>query len=368
MKFTLTQTDLQSAIARVYNTVSGDGIKPILSGILIEAEEDRISLSSTDLKIGIETVIPANVVSQGVTVVSGAKLHAIVRELPSQEVTISLSEDNTIKIECAKIFFSMLAMSAEEFPTIPTFQKDKEITLPQALLRDMIGKTSFAISREEPRHTLQGLYFDFVKKELKLVATDGRKLALCKTQLEQEISVTSFILPEKAVLELGKQLGGEGDVSISTSENQVSFKFDGTLLTSRLIEGNFPNYDLVIPKNQDKELLAQTTSVMSGLRRASVMTNPKHNVVRFTVMENMVILNSTAPEAGGLREEMEVEYRGESLELGLNPSFFMEILRHITTDNVLLQIKDNVSPSIIRPHSENDDLLYVLMPIRLEKV
>ncbi|EDY20366.1 DNA polymerase III, beta subunit [Chthoniobacter flavus Ellin428] len=248
MKFSVSKEKLLAGLQTVQNVVSTRTTLPILSNVLLQAEGDQLRLTTTDLDVGVSGAITAQVEKPGATTLPARRLFNIVRELPAAEIIVEVDSKNVASIRCGQSFFKILGLPEEEFPPLPKQTDARTFTIGQQVLRDALKKTSYAISTDETRYVLNGILFSFKENKVTLVATDGRRLALVDLEVEfprsQEVDI---IVPTKAVTELGRLLGDEGDVRLSVEENQVAFQIGDTLLASKLIEGNYPNYRQVIP-------------------------------------------------------------------------------------------------------------------------
>src|SRR6266581_4677257 len=248
MKFSVTKEKLLEGLQQVQNVVSTRTTLPILSNVLLQADGDEIHLTTTDLDVGVRGSCEAQVDKAGATTLPARRLFNIVRELPSSEIQFDVDGKNAASIRSGQSFFKILGLPEEEFPPLPKFEDAKVVTISQQALRDALKKTSYAISTDETRYVLNGILFSFKENKLTMVATDGRRLAMVDIELEfprsQEVEI---IVPAKAVTELGRLLGDEGDVRLSMGSGQIAFDLNKTLLVSKLIEGNYPNYRQVIP-------------------------------------------------------------------------------------------------------------------------
>lgn len=368
MKIRIPCQDLLEKVNRVKTVVSSKSALPILSHILLETRDSAVRLSATDLKVSIECLVDCTVDDPGSLTVSSQRLSMILSELPDAEIVLELGENNVILLSCGRIQTKLFSMAPDEFPPIRTFENIEPLVLPQVMLRKMFEKTSFAICSDQARYNLTGLLVEINDGRLTVVATDGRRMSLCTEQegIPKGVSL-KVIIPGKMIGELERLLDAEGDVEVFLDEAQTGFLFGSTRLVTALIEGNFPNYDVVIPKKHDKEAVISTALFTEAVRRTRTMTNEKFNSVRFILSTGSVILKVVTPEVGEYEEEIAIEYDGEKVEIAFNPDFLLDILRHIDTEMVCLILKDTTSPGVVKPYTNAplDSYVNVIMPIRL---
>lgn len=368
MKIQIARQDLLDKVNQVKTVVSSKSALPILSHILMETRESSVRLSATDLKVSIEAVADCTVEDPGSLTVSSQRLAMILSELPNADITLELGKNNVVSLSCGRIQTKLFSMAPEEFPPIRAFDNIEPLVLPQAMLKSMFGKTSFAICSDQARYNLTGILFEIKDEKIVVVATDGRRMSLCSEGegVPQGVNM-KVIIPGKMIAELERLLSGDGDVSVYIDESQTAFAFGTTRLVTGLIEGNFPNYEMVVPKKHDKEALINTAILREAVRRTRTMTNEKFNSVRFVVSSGIMALKVVTPEVGEYEEEIPIEYDGEKVEIAFNPDFVLDILRHIDTDMLCFILKDTTSPGVIKPYLEGpvDSYVNVIMPIRL---
>jgi DNA polymerase-3 subunit beta len=259
-------------------------------------------------------------------------------------------------------------MAPEEFPPIRSFEGVEPLVLPGKMLKNMFSKTSFAICTDQARHNLTGLLIEISNGVMTAVATDGRRMSLYREEegIAEGIEI-KVIIPGKLIHELERLLDDEKDIEVFIGENQAAFSFYSIRLVTALIEGTFPNYEMVIPKNHDKEALIDTDQFLEAMRRTCTMTNEKFNSVRISISNGMMSLKVVTPEVGEYEEELSIQYDGDPVEIAFNPEFVLEVLRHIDPDMTSLVLKDAMSPGIIKPHHDapRDNYVNVVMPIRI---
>ncbi len=363
MKFSVSKEQLLAGLQTVQNVVSTRTTLPILSNVLLQVADGKVRLTTTDLDVGVSGTIDAQVDKDGGTTLPARRLASIVRELPAAEVQIDVDSKNVASIRCGQSFFKIMGLPEEEFPPLPKFEGAKTFTLSQAALRDALKKTSYAISTDETRYVLNGILFSFKENKLTMVATDGRRLALVDLEVEfpqsQEVDI---ILPTKCVTELSRLLGEEGDVKMSVGENQVAFEISGTLLVSKLIEGNYPNYRQVIPGEAKERITLERELFFNAVHRVSLLSSEKSNSVKLVFTKNNLEIAANTPDVGEARESIAVPYKGRDLAIAFNPEFLQAPLKNLTNDEIYLDLIDEMSPGVIKIQTP---FLYVIMPMRI---
>ena len=369
MRIVIPKPDFLEAVNKVKTIVSAKSALPILSHILFEASENSLRLSATDLKVSIECTVECTVEEEGSLTVSSQRISSILSELPDADITLELQESNVVRLECGKIHTKLYSMSPEEFPPVRNFEGIEPLILPQKMLSSIFQRTSFAICTDQARYNLTGLLIEIKDGVLTAVATDGRRMSLVKQSegIVDGIDI-KVIIPNKMIHELERLLDDDGDVNILISDNQAGFSFGSLRLVTALIEGTFPNYEMVVPKSHDKEATVSTELFSEAIRRTRTMTNDKFNSVRFQINNGSMKLLVSTPEVGEYEEDLPLEYSGEELEIAFNPDFVLDVLKRIDTKNALLVLKDSMSPGVIQPSSTEDDgseYVNVVMPIRI---
>jgi DNA polymerase-3 subunit beta len=363
MKFNVTKEKLLEGLQQVQNVVSTRTTLPILSNVLLQADKDEIHLTTTDLDVGVRGSCEAHVDKTGATTLPARRLFNIVRELPSSEIQVDVDGKNAASIRSGQSFFKILGLPEDEFPPLPKFEDAKVVTIRQKDLRDGLRKTSYAISTDETRYVLNGVLFSFKDNKLTLVATDGRRLAMAEIELEFPRShETDLIIPTKAVTELQRLLTDDGDVKVSMGSGQIAFDLNKTLLVSKLIEGNYPNYRQVIPGEAKERIKLEREMFLNSLRRVSLLASDKSNSIKLNFSKNNIDITANTPEVGEAKESIAVAYKGREFSIAFNPEFLMAPLRALTEDEVFLDLIDEMSPGVVKIQTP---FLYVIMPMRI---
>lgn len=368
MKIITSKESLLKGIQAVQNAVSSKSTLPILSHILIEAKKDRITLTATDLEIGVSVKIDGETQEEGAITVPARKFSEIIKELPHQSpITINVKKGQSIQIEAGKSYFRLMGLLKDDFPQLPDLSQQgkavETVKIPQRVLKNMIQLTAFAMSHDETRYVLNGILFSFKDKTLKLVATDGRRLAIIDKNMAEMGSIKKdVILPMKTIQELSRNLTEDGDVFFYFKENQLQIGIGNISITSRLIEGEYPNYDQVVPKKTKEELKLNTQDFLQATRRASILTNQDSQSIKINIIKDRMIITKTTPDLGEAREEIEVDYKGGELTIGFNPTFLIDVLKNIEDENVHFGFIDPEKPAVIK---NGDDYTYVVLPMQV---
>jgi DNA polymerase-3 subunit beta len=368
MNLTISKEELINGLQAVQNVVSTRTTLPILSNVLLRAEEGRLELTATDLDVTVTCSVEAQVNQAGLTTVPVKRLFGIVRELSNSELDMEVDDKNTCSIRCGPSFFKVNGLSAEEFPPAPKFKEDKKVILKQEAVRGMMRKTSYAISTDESRYVLNGIFISLKDHKLTMVATDGRRLAMVDSELDvSDSSEGEFIVPAKAVNELNRLLQETGDLEIKYSENQASFSLQDekgfpVVIVTKLIEGNYPNYRQVIPGEAKERVTLVREELLHALKRADIMTSDKANSVKLAFTKNNLAITANSPEVGEARESMAINYKGPDIAVAFNPKYLIDPLNALSDDEVYLELIDELSPGVLKI---NDPFLYVVMPMRL---
>ena len=368
MNLTIAKDQLLAGLQAVQNVVSTRTTLPILSNVLIRAEDNRMEFTATDLDVTVACAVEAKVTKGGATTVPVKKLFGICRELSGTEIEIEVDEKNVCSVRCGASFYKINGLSAEEFPPLPKFKEDKKVTLAQATVKGMMKKTSFAISTDEARYVLNGIFISLKDHKMTMVATDGRRLALVDEEVDvTEASQGEFIIPAKAVNELNRLLQDKGEVELKYAENQAAFtlkdeKGGSVLIITKLIEGNYPNYRQVIPGETKERIALPREEFLHALRRAEIMTSEKANSVKLAFGKNNLAITANAPEVGEARESIAVNYKGKEMAIAFNPKYMIDPLNALTQDEVFIELIDELSPGVLKI---NGPFLYVVMPMRL---
>jgi len=372
MKVVLNRSDFSKGISTVQSAVAAKNTMPILANVLLEARDKRLEFVATDLDIGIRCSVPAEIVEKGSITINAKKLSDIIRELPEASVDLEIDENHKMILVCQKSNFKIHGLPKDDFPILPEVKKDKAFVIKGSLLQEMIRKTVFAVSTDETRYVLNGVYFNVENGKLRMVATDGHRLAFIQKKLENKADEKcSVIIPTKTLNELSRVISdvakGKEDeltVEVIATDNQIKFTLGGVEIVSRLIEGQFPNYEQVIPKESDKKIEATTSGLAAATRRVAILTSEKSNSIRYKISEGKLTISSKTPDMGEAKEEMDVTYKGEEISIAYNAKYVLDVLKNAGTDTVQIELTQALSPGVIRPKGD-PDYLCVIMPMRV---
>lgn len=368
MKLTIAKDQILSGLQAVQNVVGTRTTLPILSNVLLRAADNRLELTATDLDVTISCIVEAKVSRAGATTLPVKKLFSIARELGVPEIELDVDEKNECSIRAGTSFFKIHGLAAEEFPTLPTMPDQKRILLPQEKVKAMLRKTAFAVSLDEARYVLNGLFVSVKENKLTMVATDGRRMALTDEDVEVTAEASAeFIVPTKAINELSRLLTDKGEVQITFGENQAAFALKGdnnfnVLVLCKLVDGTYPNYRQVIPAESSERIPIVREELLQALRRAEIMTSDKSNSVKLNFTRNNLAITANTPEVGEARETMAINYKGHEFGIAFNPTFLMDALKALDNDEVFFELSDELSPGVVKI---NGPFLYVIMPMRM---
>lgn len=371
MKFVIPKPVIYKTLSHLQNIVNKKNTLPILSNILIEAEQNSLTLSSTDMDISIKETINCNVFDPGSTTLNAQIMFDIVKKLPDSSEVEFISNDGkilTIRSNVSK--FSLSCLPKDEFPIIETASTGKRLTVKSKTMFNLINKTKFAISNEETRYFLNGLYFNISSKDnsniLTFVGTDGHRLATASSTTNgTNNEVPGVIIPKKTINELSKLLSeNTDDLEIDISSNKIIFYIDNLILISKLIDGNFPDYTRVIPNNNKNHMIVNRLNLLSAVDRVSTIANEKSPSIKFKIFKNLVNLSTINNENSTATEDIEVNYDGNEIEIGFNSKYIMDILDNLEGEDIKILFNDNSTP-IIAQEQSNSEIIYVLMPMRV---
>jgi DNA polymerase-3 subunit beta len=368
MEFKIEKADFIRVLQRMQGIVEKRNTMPILANILIDADQGtgNVNITATDLEIFIKDSCGAKVKKTGSITVNARKFFEIVKELPEETVNVSVSDGERVTVKSGKARFNIVGLPAKEFPAFPAIEEGRLARFDPQTLKEMVDKTSFAVSTDETRYNINGFLLEKEDSLIRMVTTDGHRLAMIEKESEGiPGEKKGVILPRKGVNELRRLLEEKEDTFyLGITKNNATMKKDSTVINIRLIEGEFPDYKQVVPKDNDQEVLANRETLLGSLKRVSILASDKIRGVKFGLEKGKMVLSSSSPEMGDAMEELEVDYKGSSMEIAFNAKYFIDVLEAIDEEAVQLILKDQLSPCILRPKNV-DDYTYVVMPMRL---
>lgn len=369
MRLTISREKLQEGLNAVAASIPGKTTLPVLANILVETTDRGIKLSGTDLDIAVSTEVAADVETSGAVTVPARKLSEIARELPPAPVKLASAGEQRVMLECGRSKFKLLGLPRDEFPTFPVVRFDESWRIKSGDLQKLIAHTSFAVSTEESRPILNGVLWELRDDRMSMVATNGHRLARMSMPLEGGSSNPSndLIVPPKALEQVRRLFPAEEELEIGRGENHIGFRSPFTAVYTRLIEGPYPNYEQVIPKDNDRIAVADKSSLISALKRMSIVASDQTHRIRLSFNSGMLKFSVQTPDLGEAQDELPVRYTGDQLDIGFNASYLLEILRFIPTDDVRITLKAPERAATLEPEGWSDPASYLclVMPLRL---
>ncbi|PYM96499.1 MAG: DNA polymerase III subunit beta [Candidatus Rokuibacteriota bacterium] len=364
MEVVLERDAFLKGLQMVQNIVEPRQTLPILANVLLEAEGESVRMTATDLEVGARVSVPAKVAGKGKITVSARKLAEIVKELPAAAVALKVTENVMVSLRCGGATYRLVGLAADDFPPVVPASPESWVSLDSKIMRDLLTQTSFAVSHDETRYALNGVLFVFQGKDIRMVATDGHRLAMSTRSLGKGVGGATGIVPRKAVSEIMRVLGSGEEVQVAITENQFVMQMPNFVMTARLIDGQFPNYEAVIPKAHPGKLVAARNTLSSALRRVSVMAEERNKPVKLALSPASLKVSASSQELGEAEEIVEVEYSGEEHVIGFNSRYLLEAMAALEKDRLVFEIKDAQSPGVIKS-AEDEGYCCVIMPMRI---
>jgi DNA polymerase-3 subunit beta len=364
MEVTLNRDAFLKGLQMVQNIVEPRQTLPILANVLLETDGDTVRLTATDLEVGARVSVPARVAGKGAITVSARKLAEIVKELSAADLALRVQDNASVAIKCGTASYKLVGMAADDFPPVVPAEKATWLKIDGKTLREMLAQTSFAVSHDETRYALNGVLFALAGKDARLVATDGHRLAMARRTLGNVGAATTGIVPRKAITEIMRVLGSGEDVEIALTENQFVLQMPNFIMTARLIEGQFPNYEAVIPKAHPGKLVISRAALTSALRRVAVMAEERNKPVKFVLAPAVLRLSASSQDLGEAEETLDVDYSGAEVTIGFNSRYLLDAISPIEKDQVTVEFKDGLSPGVIRS-VDDEGYCCVIMPMRI---
>jgi DNA polymerase-3 subunit beta len=368
MELVVRKIDLLRELQLFQGIVERKNTIPILANVLMDASDGEVRFLATDLEVGLRSKCAATVSKPGSLTLPAKKLYEIVKALPDTDIRIS-QDKSGVKVAADRFDSRMQTLPKEDFPSLPQGGGTTTATLSSSALKEMVSKTQFAITGEDTRFFLNGAQFVLRPESMSLVATDGHRLALVTVKREgaKDAEENKAILPKKTLGELGRLLSeGDGDITYERGENHMFFEVGGRTLISRMIDGQFPAYERVIPKSNDKHIEFERDRLTNAVKRVALLANERSRSVKFQIDKGKVDVTSSSPELGEAHETLPVDYSGAAMQICFNAQYVLDFLSAVTTDVVALELKDEVSQAVMMPvGAEGYDYTYVIMPMRV---
>ena len=364
MEVTLNRDAFLKGLQMVQNIVEPRQTLPILANVLLETDGDTVRLTATDLEVGARVSVPARVAGKGAITVSARKLSEIVKELPAADLALRVQDNASVALKCGTASYKLVGMAPDDFPPVVPAEKATWLKIDSKTLREMLAQTSFAVSHDETRYALNGVLFALTGKDARLVATDGHRLAMARRTLGNVGAATTGIVPRKAITEIMRVLGSGEDVEFALTENQFVLQMPNFIMTARLIEGQFPNYEAVVPKSHPGKLVISRAALTSALRRVAVMAEERNKPVKFVLAPAALKLSASSQDLGEAEETLDVDYAGAEVTIGFNSRYLLDAISPIEKDQVILEFKDGLSPGVVRS-ADDEGYCCVIMPMRI---
>ena len=370
MELVARKNDLLRELQLFQGIVERKNTIPILANVLMEAKGDEVRFLATDLEVGLRSKCSASVAKGGALTIPAKKFYEIIKSLPETDIRIA-EDKGGVKVAADRFDSRMQTLPREDFPTLPEASAAPTAVLSRSAVKEMVSKTQFAITGEDTRYFLNGALFVLRPDSMSLVATDGHRLALVTVprdgKAKKDAEEIKAILPKKTLGELGRLLAeGDEDINYERGENHLFFGVGGRMLISRMIDGQFPAYERVIPKGNDKHIEFERDRLTNAVKRVALLSNERSRAVKFQLEKGKVDVTSSSPDLGEARETLPVEYSGASMQICFNAQYVLDFLNAVTTDIVALELKDEVSQAVLKPvGAEGYDYTYVIMPMRV---
>ena len=368
MRFTISREKLQEGLTAVTATIPAKTTLPVLANILVETTERGIRLSGTDLDIAVSTEVAADVEATGAITIPAKKLSEIARELPPSPVKIAAAGEQRVTLDCGRSHFKILGLPKDEFPSFPAVRFNESWRVRSGELQKLISHTSFAVSTEESRPILNGVLWELRPEMMRMVATNGHRLAKMELPIKTAAAPSSdLIVPPKALEQVRRLFPEDEELEIARGENHLGFRSPFTSVFTRLIEGPYPPYDQVIPRDNNRIAIADRTALMSALRRMSVIASDQTHRIRLSFNSALLRFSVQTPDLGEATDELPIRFTGDPLDIGFNANYLLEILRYIPTEEVKLTFKAPERAATLEPEGWTDPASYLclVMPLRL---
>ena len=363
MKFSIVRSTFFDALQKVQNIVPSKGTLQILSNALIQVEDNKLSITTTDLDMSVRCYIDCEVEEPGSVTLPVRRLASMVREIPEGKIMIEVDDNDVASIQAGSTFFKIYGLPIHDFPPVPTAEGKYCYNINEGVFREMLRKSSYAASQDETRIILNGVLLSFKDSKLTTVATDGRRLALVEQEVEfSPEAECDVVLPTKAVSELLRIIDGDEELKIYIQNKQIIFELKDSIMSTKVIDGVYPNYRQVIPSGCDERVVVERELLNSAIRRVKIVTSETSDTVRLTFSANQLTINSNTPDVGEGRSTVPIKYAGKEISIVFKPEYVMDPLKNIDDDEVFFELNDGFSPALLKCSLP---FLYVLMPLRV---
>ncbi len=365
MRFKMGKAELQQGIATVQNVISSKAPVASLSCIKLDAEAGQVTFTGTDLKVTAMLTLPVDVVEEGSVSLHGPSLSDVVRELPDVEIEVSGTDSEALTIACDDVFFKLRTSPIEDFPEIPEPENDIDFSVASEQMVDVLSKVEFSISRDQSRYILTGALLTLEDDTLRAVSTDGRRMSVAKSRIEPPTGLEhAAVLPHKTIQELLRVLDKGTTLNVLAGKNRITFTVNGLRIISTVLEGRYPDFKQVVPKDYDKEIIFETGLFAAAVRRVAAVATRNYKCIRLELRQGKALLRSATPEVGEAHEEIPIEYAGPDVEVAFNPDYLVDVLKAVSTDKVVLRLHEDETAGVFLG-LDDDSAVFVVMPIRL---
>ena len=371
MKLIIKKDEILKGLQRIQGVVEKKNTMPILSNMLLIADDRGVEIIATDLEIGLRGRYAATVDKPGAVTVSAKKMYEIVRELPADDIQINVEENNWVRIQTGHSQFKLVGLPRDEYPALPDVAEEGMIVIEGDTLRDMIKKTLYAVGENDARYVLNGLFVHMTQTKgginIRMVGTDGHRLSMIDRVVDAKHKEEGIIIPKKAMVELRRLLEEDApktELRLGFSKNHALFKRDGLVMVSKLIDGNYPNYLQVVPSKSTKKVTVSKDAFTHAVKRVSILSKEKTNAVKLQLESGQLILSTNNPEVGEANEELAVDYKGEAIAIGFNSRYLMDVLMAMDRETISLELSDALSPCLITEEGD-ENYKCVVMPMRV---
>lgn len=367
MEIISNKDNLSYGVQICQRAVSTKNPLPVLSGILLKAEEGSLTFTATDLEIGIECIVPVNTLKEGSVVLPARIFSEIVRRLPDVQIGLETDGQNYSSVlKYGQSEFNILGISPEDYPILPSIDSSSTLIIKQELFKDMIKQVIFATSNDDHRPIFTGVLMEIEEDNIRLIATDTHRLAFRNGKIDNPNNIEkTAIIPGKTLNELNRIMNGDGeDLRISFGDNQVVFEMPGIRLISRLIEGQYPNYKQVIPEGCKTQVRVNTKELLEAVERASLLAKEGSNYIKLTVGQEKMVINSNSPEIGKIEEQLNILTEGEETQIAFNSKYLSDVLKVIDSEEIHMELTGSLSPGKIKP-VDGENYIYIILPIRI---
>ncbi len=365
MKLSFMKDQILDGLQTVQTVVGSRNTIPILANVLLKTEGDRLSLTTTDLEISLRYSIEAEIIEEGSVTLPAKKLFSIIRELPSGRIDVQVDEKHAAHITCGPSFFKVIGMPSDDFPVVSVPESSFVFNLEQLQLKELLQRTHYAASADETRQILNGILLSLKDGKITAVGTDGRRLALAEQEMDfPDEAGMDVIVPMKTVGVLMHTLDGAEKMRMRLAAKQAAFEYGPVMLISNLVEGVYPNFRQVVPGQCKHHITMERELFLDAMKRVSLLNADRSTSVRLTFDDNALVVRAMAPDVGEARENLTIKYTGEALNIAFNPDYLMDPLRNLNTDEIALELIDDISPGVVK---SSVPFLYVLMPVRIQE-